>query len=431
MFLDASNVEYGIGCYTDYAGNNIGSPIPVDSLSTCLAQNCDMMSGCIGVQYNFYYKLCQLKFSFAGIQTSNTSIIYARKGQAAPALSSGATVTVTPTTTIMSYLPSGGTYTSGPSGSHYVYTTGPSSSGPGASACLCYTCALTPVVMTDGSCSTENAGGMGITSGGGNAYASTCMPTPGTGTTTVFTTQTITSCGVPMTCPASGYGIIGGTATQSGAIVVTTTNAGGQTITYTQIPLGTGSGGSVSGTTTTATASTAAPTCPFNQGELYTDSMGMNYFVECNTLYTARTLNTQTQSSLVACVASCDLYNLYQMASECLAISWYSQQSTGNCLLKSGDTSIYQYGVHSARLTTPHVGPWGGNGTGGYGGGGGGGSGIGSTVFAESTSTDCGAVGHKQRSGDGSASKTESHIGQLWNATAPNASSTPDKPAPR
>ncbi|TKA83791.1 hypothetical protein B0A55_00056 [Friedmanniomyces simplex] len=422
MFLDSNNIQYGIGCYTDYAGNNIGTPISEDSITTCFTY-CDTMSGCIGVEYNFYYNLCQLKSSFAGTQTSNTSIIYGRKGQAAPgysltttfttSLPSGATVTVTPTTNIMTTLPSGGSYTSGPSGSHYVYTTGPSSSGPGGSACLCYTCALTPTVVTDGSCATQGgAGGTGMISGSGLTYASTCKPTPGTGTTTVFTTQTITSCGMPMTCPASGYGVIGGSATQSGAIIVTTTNGAGQTITYTQIPTGAGSGGTggngggsgngggpgatqvitVSGTTITTTASTALPTCPYNQGELYTDSMGMNYYIECNTLFTDTTLDTQTQSSLAACVASCDLHNTltFYMASQCLGVSWYSMQSTGNCLLKSGGTGIFQEGVHSARLTTPYGGPGSGNGTGGScigGGGGGGGTVIGTMTAPPSLTT--------------------------------------------
>ncbi|KAK3639348.1 hypothetical protein LTR56_012516 [Elasticomyces elasticus] len=66
----------------------------------------------------------------------------------------------------------------------------------------------------------------------GLPYASTCKPTPGTGTTTVFTTHTITSCGVPMTCPNSGYGVIGGTAATSSA---------GSAVTYTVVPMG-GSG---------------------------------------------------------------------------------------------------------------------------------------------------------------------------------------------
>ncbi|KAK3111566.1 hypothetical protein LTR53_013052, partial [Teratosphaeriaceae sp. CCFEE 6253] len=332
-----------------------------------------------------------------------------------------ATVTVTPTTTITSSLPTGGTFTSGPSGSHYVYTTGPSgSSTPTDGACLCYTCALTPTVIAGG-CS-----GAGPTS---SSTTGICRPTPGTGTTTVFATHTVTSCGLPVTCPASGYGIIGGSATQSGQVVVTTTNAGGQKITFTQIPTGTGPGGSgpggsggagnggsgnggtgnggtgnggtgnggtgnggsggatqtiiVSGTTVTATGSTALPTCPFAQHELYTDIMGMNYYVECDTLITDRTLDTQTQGSLAACAASCDLYNTYNfyVPSLCLGVSFLSAQTTDNCLLKNGGTGVFKSGVHSMRLVTPN-GPGGyGNGTGGSGPG----TGPGTTVIGTMT----------------------------------------------
>ncbi|KAK5725076.1 hypothetical protein LTR17_013275 [Elasticomyces elasticus] len=71
--------------------------------------------------------------------------------------------------------------------------------------------------------------GTSLTSIEGLPYASTCKPTPGTGTTTVFTTHTITSCGVPMTCPNSGVGSIGGTAATSSA---------GPAVTYTEVPTG-------------------------------------------------------------------------------------------------------------------------------------------------------------------------------------------------
>ena len=87
-------------------------------------------------------------------------------------------------------------------------------------------------------CNQGGGGGPTQIMSGGN-YASTCKLSSGTGTTTVFTTHTVTSCGLPLTCPNSGYNIIGGGQTQSGQQVITTTASNGQTITNTQIPTGT------------------------------------------------------------------------------------------------------------------------------------------------------------------------------------------------
>ncbi|KAK6398146.1 hypothetical protein LTR65_003226 [Meristemomyces frigidus] len=447
QYTDSNSFGYGVGCYTDFAGNDIGTPISETSFTACLPY-CDTMSGCAGVEFNVAHNLCYLKSSFTGLQYSNTSVIYGMKNNAAPgnglpsasntitvtpssistmSLPSGATVTVTPTTTIYSVVPGGGYYTTGSTGYYYVYSTAPGSgsisasapgggSGSGGSVSLCYDCALTPTVVTTGGGNSATGSADG-SSAASNTNARTCKPTPGTGTITVFTTSTVTSCGPQPTCPASGY-LIGGGATQSGNVVVTTSGKSGSKITYTQIPTttstgggsisssggsggsgggsggsgssasngGSGNGGSgggtqiitVSGTTTTATGSTTLPTCPPAAGELYTDGMGMQYYIECNTLFTDATIDTQTQDSLPGCIAACDMYNTmtFYMASQCLGVSWQSTQSTNNCLLKGGSTGIYQAGVESARLTTPYAGPGGGNGTSGRTGGTGGGSGL-------------------------------------------------------
>ena len=441
IYTDSAGTLYGIGCYTEYTGNDIGSPISESSFVACLPY-CDIISGCVGVEFDVLYNLCYLKSSFAGLQSSNTSLIYGMRNRAAPglptytvtptdtsttckrrfctderfanmlflALATGATITVQPTTTIISIVPPGGYYTSGPSGSYYVYTSAPtgsmsaingSGSGSGSGpACLCYTCALTPTLVTGSTCGQGGLGGAapGPPTGSGSG-GSKCTPRPGIGVTTFFSTQTITSCGMPAVCPASGY-VIGGNATQSGATVVTTTDMSGHTVTYTQIPTspggggndenggngGGGSGGNGGGgyggtPTTTATGNAVLPTCPYSNNVEFTSPMGMQYNIFCNELFTDIVLDTQTQSSLAGCISACDMYNTmsFMVASPCMGVSWYSMQSTDNCLLKTGYTGVYQRGVDSARLMSPYTGPGGGgNGTGPGGNGGGGDSGIGS-----------------------------------------------------
>lgn len=99
MYTDSSNTTYGVGCYTDYAGNTIGSPIDAASFAACLPF-CDSMVGCVGVVFNTAYSLCYLKSSFGGIQTSDTSAIYGMRNRAAPGGSiSPSIVMVTPTST--------------------------------------------------------------------------------------------------------------------------------------------------------------------------------------------------------------------------------------------------------------------------------------------------------------------------------------------
>ncbi|KAK3675700.1 hypothetical protein LTR78_004341 [Recurvomyces mirabilis] len=106
--------------------------------------------------------------------------------------------------------------------------------------------------------------------------------------------------------------------------------------------------------------------------------MGMNYYIECDTVFTDSTLSTEDSNSLASCVSACDMYNTmtFYQASECKGISYISTSTTNNCVLKSGYTGENQLGTHSARLMTPYSGPGNGTGAGGYGGGGGGGAGT-------------------------------------------------------
>lgn len=280
----------------------------------------------------------------------------------------GDTVTVQPVTTIVSTLPPGGITTSGLSGSSDVYSstrTIGGSAGPtagGDDACLCYTCALTPTVIPGCTSGTGDGGsggggtGTGMTPGGGM-----CTARNGIGTTTLFTTHTITTCDMPGVCPAPGY-VIGGNATQSGATIVTTTDKGGHAVTYTQIPTGGGGGG---GTATATTSSTAQPTCPYSDNVIFTSPMGMQYQVFCDEAFTDESLEIQTQSSLGSCIAACDMYNVrsFMIASPCMGVSYSRSVESDNCELKTGYSRIYQRNVDSARLLSPYEGG-GGNSTG-------------------------------------------------------------------
>lgn len=131
------------------------------------------------------------------------------------------------------------------------------------------------------------------------------------------------------------------------------------------------------------TGSTSQPTCPYAAGELYIDAMGQGYYIQCNTFFTNDTIGEpRTATSIAACVSACDMYNVmsFQSGSQCLGVSWLSNQTTNNCLLKRSTHGVYVGGIDSAFLTTPYSPPQ--NGTSG---GNGGGGGFGTTIIGTMT----------------------------------------------
>jgi hypothetical protein len=263
---------------------------------------------------------------------------------------------------------------------------------------LCFTCGLTPVVTNPGDIPTGPPASAIPSTTRGNYYP-TCTARPGlTGTTTIFTTHTVTACGSQLTCPSSGYFIYRGSSSRPGQQVITTTNSQGSSIVFTQVPAtvtptqtggggnggsagtgGGGNGGSVGtggdgtggggtgggGPTVTATApGTAEPTCPVNNGETYTGNMGMQYLLLCDTAFSEETLETQTQDRIRSCISACDMYNTlkFYMGSQCLGINYYPGKARDNCLLKAGSASVRSFGTVAGRLISPQAG--GGNGTG-------------------------------------------------------------------
>lgn len=84
-FTDSAGAQYTLGCYTDFGGGDIGAPYTAANFAACLP-TCDATAGCLGVEYNSYASLCQLKSVFnSNQQNGNTSIIYgSRSAGAAP-----------------------------------------------------------------------------------------------------------------------------------------------------------------------------------------------------------------------------------------------------------------------------------------------------------------------------------------------------------
>jgi hypothetical protein len=193
---------------------------------------------------------------------------------------------------------------------------------------LCFTCGLTPVVTNPGNIPTGPPTSVIPPTTRGN-YNPTCAARPGlTGTTTIFSTHTVTSCGSQLTCPESGYFVYTGSSSRPGQQVITTINSRGSSIIFTQVPAtvsqiqtsgggipsaegnengsSTGTGGG--GPTITAPG-TADPSCPINNGETYTGNMGMQYLLLCETGFSETTLETQTQDRITSCISACDIYN--------------------------------------------------------------------------------------------------------------------------
>ena len=78
IYNDTDGTPYIIGCYTLFAGNDIGTPVSEHAFIDCL-MFCDTLSGCDGVIFDADNGVCYLKSSFDGQQTSGTGVIYGRK----------------------------------------------------------------------------------------------------------------------------------------------------------------------------------------------------------------------------------------------------------------------------------------------------------------------------------------------------------------
>ena len=102
-YTDAAQVVYGIGCYTTFPGNDIGTPVSASSFVACLPY-CDALSGCSGVLYNVASGLCYLKSSFNSVSGSDPNIIYGIRNRAAPGGYGTQTATPTITSTLRKFI---------------------------------------------------------------------------------------------------------------------------------------------------------------------------------------------------------------------------------------------------------------------------------------------------------------------------------------
>ncbi|KAI7416355.1 hypothetical protein D0859_09036 [Hortaea werneckii] len=334
-------------------------------------------------------------------------------------IGNGATVTVQPVTTLLANFPVGGSMTAVANGSstdsYYVYSTYASSldMGSGGAVSLCFDCCLWPCItsgiqpqptgmpnrLAEFGAGAVNRAGLGA--GRAVTVPATC-PTvvSGTGTTTIYTTHTLTRCDEQPVCPNPGWGIIGQPnsteAYHPGASTVYTTNANGTT-SFVQIPTtrsamsvtasmtsgvassvpssqsiapglsSAQSSGGGTGTSTTAysglssqapTASSsptspspALPTCPYSDGEVFTDYYGSQFSIQCDVVFTDPILDTQTQVQLSDCILACDKYNRDNIGgAQCQGASRISGQSEDNCLIFEGNTPTPRPGTWSATL---------------------------------------------------------------------------------
>ena len=336
-----------------------------------------------------------------------------------------ATITEQPITTLFQNLPAGGSLTSVANGSstdsYYVYATYASSLdlGSGGAISLCYDCCLWPCVASGMPAKPTGepnrlaelgavnrlglaAGRAGIGAGRAVTTWPAICPTvwPGTGTTTVYTTHTLTRCDEQPVCPNPGWGIIGQpnstTVEYPGASTVYTTNANGTT-SFVVIPTttttsagisippsmtaGPTSGVATSGASSTPGGSssvpgaassilpssiitpaasspasltsppTTLPTCPYSDGATFTNYYGSQFLIRCGVIFTDTLLDTQTQTQLSDCITACDKHNRDNIGgARCAGASWVSGRETDNCLLFDGATPSPQPGTWSAEL---------------------------------------------------------------------------------
>ncbi|GAB7341506.1 hypothetical protein MBLNU457_7727t1 [Dothideomycetes sp. NU457] len=153
-----------------------------------------------------------------------------------------------PTTTIS--VPASQTVTASTTVTHVLTTTGDpnqamTSINSGAGY-LCFTCMLTPTFISGDSPMTNT---MPLLDSMTSSSQPTCYSAGEVGTTTIFSTFTVTACPTPLTCPARGFALQTGRggALSGSQVLLTTTNGLGQTVTVTQVPLGTGTSGSGTG----------------------------------------------------------------------------------------------------------------------------------------------------------------------------------------
>ncbi|RMY50418.1 hypothetical protein D0863_14882 [Hortaea werneckii] len=314
-------------------------------------------------------------------------------------IGNGATVTVQPVTTLLANFPVGGSLTAVANGSstesYYVYSTYASSldMGSGGAVSLCFDCCLWPCI-TSGIQPQPTGMPNRLAEFGADAVNRARL---GAG-------RAVT---VPATCPTvvSGWGIIGQPNSTDvyhpGASTVYTTNANGTT-SFVQIPTtrsamsvtasmtngvassvpsvqssapglssAQSSGGStvITGTATSTTASSglssqaptasssptsrspALPTCPYSDGEVFTDYYGSQFSIQCDVVFTDPVLDTQTQVQLSDCILACDKYNRDNIGgAQCQGASWISGQSEDNCLIFEGTTPTPRPGTWSATL---------------------------------------------------------------------------------
>lgn len=77
-YTDSTGAQYSIQCYTNFLGNDLGSPFSAPDITGCFPV-CSATSGCAGIQYAPGNSTCYLKSAFTGLALSDPSITYATR----------------------------------------------------------------------------------------------------------------------------------------------------------------------------------------------------------------------------------------------------------------------------------------------------------------------------------------------------------------
>lgn len=263
-------------------------------------------------------------------------------------------------------------------------------SGSTGSGSLCFTCFLTPTVVTGGG-TYESPPVNTATTG----VCSAPQASGSVGTTTVFTTEYVTACPTPGMCPPEGFGWYG---TLFGSNFSSFSVAPQSSFVSANEGMGPFAGGSPTSTIVVTSSApsngaSAVPICPASDGRIFMDSLGQVYEIGCGRVVTDQTISTSNVSSLASCIDACDMYNLrsFNSPSSCLAVSFYSALTSGKCELKNGYTNVTDPDADSACLVSRSAGS--GNGTTGNGGSGGNGDYGSGSVVGTFTATAPGSGG--------------------------------------
>ena len=245
---------------------------------------------------------------------------------------------------------------------------------------LCYTCTLTPILVTITAPDTSQASYISTSSTQQTTVAPYTSQVPGLGIATSLSQTPVLGVSLlsltstsshPTTTQASTDRLVASDQTVPGTCTAkfTTSTWIESTLTMCPTPLTCPQNTGLPGGSSDSTL----PNCPNEpDGRVYIDSTGMKYALYCGSLLSGSNIDRQTQLNLRNCIASCDTWNYMHFypwgPSGCAGVSYFADGASPNCLLKAyGASLVKQSGVDSGVLLTNIAGGGVFNGTGSMG----------------------------------------------------------------